>query len=378
MHRLLTLLFVLPLLALSGGARASASALIDLDSRQTILAENPNGTVNVSGMLPLMTVYTALDQIERGRSPVQLFEMVDGPWPGRDGADARVPFAELLEGLLMTGDPKAADAVLAALKLTPEDFDARMRESAEGLGLKRTTFSYPCGAKGACTGTALETAEIAMALYDRFGVSRVWGGSRSSTLSNGTELVNRNLFLPKSPAISGIYAAPEGPGGTASGVILSENPKGTKNRLRRMLAVVLNAGDSDAMQELVSSLMLRGYRDYDTIELYGEGAVVASIPVYKSESATVPAAVARRTFITITNEQMLTQGSEAFELRVRYASPLIAPIEEKAPVGELEVRVSGKPIAVVPLVAAKAVAEGGFWARLRDTVRLALDRDTLH
>ena len=108
MHRLLTFI-LLPLFALPSAVAAS-SVLVDLESSQTILADRPRTPENASSMLPLMTVYTTLELLKNGTIKNNLFESVKNPWSGPD-----ITLADLLQGLLMTGDPDAVEAVRQTL-----------------------------------------------------------------------------------------------------------------------------------------------------------------------------------------------------------------------------------------------------------------------
>lgn len=131
--------------------------------------------------------------------------------------------------------------------------------------------------------------------------------------------------------------------------------------MRRLLAVSLNNNDRDSLRQEISSLLLRGYRDYETLKLYSEGDFVANVPIYKGEETDVRAVVPQTVFITMTTEQMLTAGAKALEVRVRYASPLIAPIKAGQYVGTLEIHAGLKLAQTIPLVAQSDVDEGNFW-----------------
>ena len=111
MHRLLTFI-LLPLFALPSAVAAS-SVLVDLESSQIILSDRPRTPENASSMLPLMTVYTTLELLKNGTIENKLFESVKNPWGGPD-----LTLADLLQGLLMTGDPEAVEAVRQTLKLS--------------------------------------------------------------------------------------------------------------------------------------------------------------------------------------------------------------------------------------------------------------------
>ena len=348
MHRLLTFI-LLPLFALPSAVAAS-SVLVDLESSQIILSDRPRTPENASSMLPLMTVYTTLELLKNGTIENKLFESVKNPWGGPD-----LTLADLLQGLLMTGDPEA-----------------------NALGMFATEFTFPCNENTPCISTAQDMALLAESLYTHHAISRIWGASHSLTLPDGKILHTENFFLEKSPAITGVYVSPKRKHIASSAAVLSENPKGSDGRLRRLLVVSLNNNDRDSLRQEISSLLLRGYRDYETLKLYSDGDFVANVPIYKGEETDVRAVVPQTVFITMTTEQMLTAGAKALEVRVRYASPLIAPIKAGQYVGTLELHAGLKLAQTIPLVAQSDVDEGNFWKRFRDTVRIALSQEILH
>ena len=58
--------------------------------------------------------------------------------------------------------------------------------------------------------------------------------------------------------------------------------------------------------------------------------------------------------------------------RASVRGPLLAPLAAGTPVGELQVDVAGKNVARVPLYPVAAVATGGWWRQLIDTISLWL------
>lgn len=384
MLRILAFLLTLPLAAGCFQAASASSILIDLESGQTVLSENPDVPADASALLPVMAVYAALDVIGSGTGSKTLFDKAPSPWQPAPQKGSKAPevleitLEEQLQGLLMTGDLRALDSILSALGLSQGAFSKSMQAAAEKLGLSGTQFAYPCGESAPCISTAREMARLADALYQDFPIARVWGASASLDLPGGITLKNQNFFLEASPAVAGVYISVSDKDARSSALLLSENPIGSGSRLRRLLAAALNEQSARQMREKISSMMLRGYRDYETLKVFDKGSFVADIPVFKSDSSTVRALAAETAFATITREQMLTSGSEAIELQVRYASPLVAPIEEGAVIGELEIYAGHKLARTVALVAGERIEEGSFWSRLRDTVRLALSQDALH
>lgn len=230
MHRLLTFI-LLPLFALPSAVAAS-SVLVDLESSQIILSDRPRTPENASSMLPLMTVYTTLELLKNGTIENKLFESVKNPWGGPD-----LTLADLLQGLLMTGDPEAVEAVRQTLKLSEKDFSHQLNQTANALGMFATEFTFPCNENTPCISTAQDMALLAESLYTHHAISRIWGASHSLTLPDGKILHTENFFLEKSPAITGVYVSPKRKHIASSAAVLSENPKGSDGRLRRLLVV---------------------------------------------------------------------------------------------------------------------------------------------
>lgn len=359
----------------------AATLLIDLESNQTILEEAPAAPVSAEPMLPLMAVYTALDIAKN--TAFDLFENVPNPWSGKvqnrkDAAESpqTVEFATILQIALMNGSPDAVEAIAPSLGLTQAEFTQRMRMSAEKLGMTSSLFSYPCTNSEPCTSSAEDIAHLALALFRDFSISRIWAAQQRFTASGLPPQTSSNFLLIHSPAISGIFIAPDEKNSCA--VVLSENPRNSGNRIRRLLAVELNAPDQKALRDRLSALFLRAWRDYETLRIYDKGTIVAQIPVFKGRVRKVAGVLNEDLFATLPREQMISNGSNAFDIRVSYSSPLVAPVAQGDLIAEVKIYADGREIANAPLAAAENVPLGGFWARFRDTLRIALDQDVLH
>ena len=84
-----------------------------------------------------MTVYTTLELLKNGTIKNNLFESVKNPWSGPD-----ITLADLLQGLLMTGDPDAVEAVRQTLQLSEKDFSRQLNHTADALGMFATEFTF--------------------------------------------------------------------------------------------------------------------------------------------------------------------------------------------------------------------------------------------
>lgn len=375
------LLLALPLAALLSSPAPASTVIVDLESGQTILEEEPDRAVDASGVAPMVAVYTALDIMrERSRS---LFDMVPSPWPADaskekdDPEPAReIDLATLLQAVLMNGSPEALAAIPAALGMTAEEFSAGMNAALGRAGIAEPKFAFPCSETAPCTASARDVSKIAVSLYERFPIARIWGAAQTLEIPGIPPQQTANFFLERSPAITGIFVSPGN--GQASAAVLSENPRGTEARIRRLIAVELNDPNPGTLRERLTSLFLRAYRDYETLEVYPAGTVAAKLPVFKSSLEEVNAVVPLPVYATTSRERMISEGSKAFDLRVSYSSPLIAPLKQGDRVGELQIFENGRMIVTAPLVAEEDVPLGSFLSRFIDTLRLALGQDALH
>ena len=379
---------------------ASSSCLIDLESGQTILAENENAPTESNATSALMTVYTALSLAkERGES-------LDHPLNFQVAPKRELPKAEVLkssntktdksqekenqnhkaqpsesvsnsniadavEAVLLAADQEALQALVRHFAKDDDSFVERMNELAKQIGMQQSTFKTPFPNNTTLKNrtSVSDTAILSISLYKDFPFSRIWTSEDSMTFNN-REIRNKNFFRTNSSAVKGVFTHLDQD--EASGVILAEDTR-SNGRTRQLLAVVLKEDNRKALQESISALLLRGWRDYETIRLYKGGDIVGSVPVYKGDQAMLPLKSIGDIFVTLTKERMLEKGKNAVDIAIEYKQPLVAPLDTNNFIGTLVVSVDGQIITRSKLVAAQKISRGNFLRRLTDTIKLALN-----
>lgn len=349
--------------ALLASAPVPASTLLmDLESGRTLLAEDADVPEEASGLLPLLAAFTALETArEKGVSPNAA---VPNPW---DANGPGVSLADLVRIVLMNGSRPALDALPQALGESPESFDARMTDAARGAGMRSAEFSLACGAASPCRTSARDVTLLARSLITRHPQTRMWMSSTGIELPGVPEQETSNLFMKRSTAISGVFVSAD----ASCAAVLAENPRRSGPRVRQLLVVALGAQGRGALRDRVSSLLLRGWRDFETLLIYEEGARVAELPVLMGAKRTVSALADRSVFATLSRERMFELGAGAFEYRVRYSSPIIAPVRSGDRLGEAVVLEDGREIASCGLLAAEDVPEGDLRTRFMDRLSAA-------
>ena len=129
--------------------------------------------------------------------------------------------------------------------------------------------------------------------------------------------------------------------------------------------MVLGSPSVQARESGSAALLNYGFNFYETVPLKKAGEMVLKPRVYKGSEKYVGVAPATAVQVTVPRGQA---GTVAVRADVR--QPLIAPLPANAAIGQLQVSVAGKVVANVPLYPVAAVAEGGLWRRLIDTIIL--------
>jgi D-alanyl-D-alanine carboxypeptidase (penicillin-binding protein 5/6) len=133
----------------------------------------------------------------------------------------------------------------------------------------------------------------------------------------------------------------------------------------RLISVVLGSPSVQARESGSAALLNYGFNFYETVPVKKAGEMVSKPRVYKGTQQYIALAPATGVQVTVPRGQAGT-----VTVRTEVRQPLRAPLAANAPVGRLQVSVAGKMVANVPLYPATAVAAGGLWRRLVDTVIL--------
>lgn len=355
---------------------STASCLIDLESGQILLAENASAPIKTASVLPAIAVYATLMELQRNSldisSPLETPVPENRPAtpPASNTADT---IEDALRAILAASSREALAAIANTVFHGAPIMAASMNERAAALGL-HISCSAPAEGQQECISSSEDAARLVSALYRDFPVARILAVAPGAKFGDKV-LPNSNPFLKLSNAVTGLTFIQEAHGW--SGLIIAENPRPT-GRLRRLVAAVLNAEDEKSLRNRLSTMLLRAYRDYDTIRIFDAGDVVAKLPLYRGKTDFVDAIAEKPVYATLSRERMLERGSNAVEIRIERRAPLAAPIHAGDRLGQACIFIDNKLIGTTPIVAATDVQESSFWKRLIDTVRLALDAKREH
>jgi D-alanyl-D-alanine carboxypeptidase (penicillin-binding protein 5/6) len=252
---------------------------------------------------------------------------------------------------------------------TEQAFAGQMNALGKQLRLTNSQFGNSNGwpDEGRTFVTARDLATLAKAsierhpkLYKQFygQPSFTWG----KTLGSGADITqgNRNPILGKIAGADGLKTGHTAEAGYSFTGSAEQNG-------RRLVMVI--AGLTSFNQRIVEStrLMEWGFNAWATKPLFRSGAQVGTAQVQLGSDSDVALLAPRDLAVTLPAG---LGGKTA--MKIRYAGPVKAPIAKGQHIADLIVTSSDTGEQVMPLVAAEAVAEAGFFGRMWTGLRQLL------
>jgi len=240
---------------------------------------------------------------------------------------------------------------------TEETFAQMMNAEANRLGMIGTHFENSSGLPSPQHYTsARDMSLLAIAMIRDFPQYYKYYSIREFE-HNGIKQQNRNGLLEKDTSVDGLKTGHTDSAGFC--LVTSALREGM-----RLVSVVLGSTSMKARENASAALLNYGFTFYDTRLLVKGGATLASARVWKAERSPIDLGLRDDLYMT------LPRGAADIKTVVDVQPRLIAPLAQDANVGSLRVFAGSQALATLPLHPLKAVASGGWWRRLIDTIRL--------
>ena len=351
---------------------APVAYMVDLSSGAVLYSKDPDRRIPPASMAKMMTTHLAFRMIKRGEAKLgQMCQVRPETWRQWHGPEAgstmflspgeQVSVENLLNGIVTLSGNDATVVLAECLAGTEAAFAAQMNQDAKRLGMTNSNFGNTNGwpDEGVTFTTARDLARLAAAtiqetpdLYKRFYQRKefTWG----KTLGAGAPITqgNRNPLLGRVPGADGLktgHTAEAGYGFTGS----------AEQGGRRIVMVVAGLGSFNQRIEESVKFMDWGFRAWKSQPLFNAGEKVAEAQVQLGGDDKVALVAPRAIAVTL-------PAGAAGNIRVRvvYNGPIKAPIAKGQHVADLVVSTPDTPPQTMPLVAAEAVGEAGFFGRI--------------
>ena len=343
---------------------AKAYLLLDYNSGQTLVAQNPDERIEPASLTKLMTAYVTFAALRQKTLTLeQVVPVSTRAWKTEGSRmfiepNKPVTAAELMRGMIVQSGNDACIALAEAIAGSEEVFAQMMTREAQRLGMKNTNFTNSTGLPDPKHYTTARDLSILAAALVRDYPEYYPLYSMKEFRYNNIKQSNRNRLLWLDPTVDGMKT---GHTENAGYCLITSAKRGE----RRLVSVVLGTA-SESMRAIESQKLLNyGFQFYDTVKLYDKNQAVSSLRVWKGDSNTLKAGFASELYVSVPKGQ-----ADKLKATVESRQPLLAPLKAGQSVGTLKLELDGKPFRELPVAALENVDLAGIFGRGWDTIRL--------
>ena len=360
------LIIATPILAKAPTYRTEApiAFMTDLSSGAVLFAKDADRRIPPASMAKMMTAYVAFDLLSKGQLKLDQKVRVSGEtwrkWNNQGStmflaAGDEVSVANLLHGVVTVSGNDACVVLAEGIAGSEEAFTDLMNAKAKELGMENSHFGNSNGwpDEGVTYVTARDLATLALAtardypkLYNRFY-------SQDKFTWNGITQENRDPLLGRVAGADGLktgHTEEAGYGFTGSAI---QND-------RRLIMVIAGLDSYNGRIEESVKFMNWGFRSWKALPLFKKGNKVETAEVQLGSARAVDLIAPRDLALTLPK----IADPSTMRMKVAYDGPIKAPIAKGQQIATLIVSGNDMPDQIMPLVAAEAVEESGFFGQI--------------
>jgi serine-type D-Ala-D-Ala carboxypeptidase (penicillin-binding protein 5/6) len=342
---------------------ARAYILVDYRTGKILASKEAVARMEPASLTKLMTAYVVFGELAAGKlkleEPITVSEHAWRSEGSRTFIELGKPVSvqDLILGMIVQSGNDATIALAERIGGTEDTFVQLMNANAARLGMVGTHFENSSGLPSAQHfSTARDMSLLAIALIRDYPQYYKYYSVREFE-HNGIKQQNRNGLLEKDPTVDGLKTGHTDAAGFC--LVTSALRDGM-----RLVSVVLGSSSMKNRENASAALLNYGYTFYETRLALKGGAVLASSRVWKAQRSPVDLGIKDDLYVT------LPRGESDLKTSAEVLPRLIAPLAPDANVGSVRVFTGSETLATVPLHPLSAVAAGGWWRRLIDTIRL--------
>jgi D-alanyl-D-alanine carboxypeptidase (penicillin-binding protein 5/6) len=342
---------------------ARSYVLVDYRTDKTLASKDSQARMEPASLTKLMTAYIVFQELAAGKLKLdQAVTVSEHAWRSEGSRTfielgKPVSVQDLILGMIVQSGNDATIALAERVAGTEETFAQMMNAEANRLGMIGTHFENSSGLPSPQHyTTARDMSLLAIAMIRDFPQYYKYYSIREFE-HNGIKQQNRNGLLEKDPTVDGLKTGHT----DSAGFCLATSALRDGMRL---VSVVLGSTSMKARENASAALLNYGFTFYDTRLLVKGGTTLATTRVWKAERSPVELGLQDDLYMT------LPRGAADVKTAADVQPRLVAPLALDANVGSLRVFTGSQTLATLPLHPLQAVASGGWWRRLVDTIRL--------
>lgn len=339
--------------------------LIDADTKEVLLAKNPDVRIPPSSMTKLMTAYVVFDQIKKGKISLNNQCLIGKDAWRKSGSSMFLNYGDvvtvenLIQGLLAVSGNDAAIALAESTAGGMTNFISLMNEEAKEIGLTNSHFKNPHGLyEEGHYMSVRDIATLAIRTWQDFPQYSQYLGIPEFTYRNITQR-NRNPLIKQNyeGAIGGKTGHTNEGGYGVIGIVKRDN--------RRLIAVVNKVRTPTQRASAIIKIFDYGFLAYKKLVLFEKNQTVANLQTWLGEEAKIDAVTNQEIALNIPRDKSLN----AIKVRVQYLEPLYTPIAKGTKIANLIVEIDGYKTLQYPLFAKEKISKAGYLKRITQVLR---------
>lgn len=356
---MLSLLAALPARAFD--TRASSAFVFDVATGTVLFEKQADVALPPASMSKLMTLNMLFEALADGRTSLETRFGVSARAKAMGGSTMflnttdRPTVEELIQGIVVMSGNDACVVVAEALGGTDEAFSLMMTERAHALGMTNSNFANSSGWPHPEHRMSMrDLGVLATRLIEEFPQYYPYFNQTEFAFDGRApdNRFNRNPVLQLGIGADGLKTGHT----KEAGFGLVGSALQGERRIVFVISGLESAADRAKDSEAIINWAMRQFAMKTVAEA---GVELARAEVWLGEAADVGLVAGEDITLLVPALQR-----DAVEAQISWTGPLQAPIAAGQEVGRMVIHRAGLPDTEVPLLAAQAVAEAGFMARL--------------
>lgn len=334
---------------------AKAAFVVDATTGAVLLEKSADMRIPTASMSKIMTAGVVFDALRQGQISLdQSFVVSEKAW--RMGGSKMfvevgkaVPVEDLIKGVIVQSGNDATIVLAEGIAGTEEAFAIRMNQLARSWGVRNSNFVNASGWPDPNHySTPRDLGMIAWNLVARYPEGIQYDAMREFTWNKITQ-ANRNPLLGRVDGADGMKTGhTEEAGYGLIGTALRDG-----RRVIMVLSGLASAKDREAEGVRIMEWALKNFK---IAHLLQKGQRVGKAEVVYGVAQAIPLTVGANAMATVP----ATFNAKDLQVKLRYMSPLVAPVQAGQRVGSVIVTVPGAGTQEYPLLAGVDVAKKGF------------------
>ncbi|NLY44526.1 MAG: D-alanyl-D-alanine carboxypeptidase [Tissierella sp.] len=340
--------------------------LMDFDSGEIILAKNEHEKLPPASITKIMTLLIAMENIHNGSMTLDEKVIVSESASKVTGTSVYLDAGEVqsVENLLKAISIRSANDASIALAVhisgSEEAFVNLMNERASQLGMENTNFVNSSGLPAenhyssaydiSIMSRELMKHEAIIPYLTTYMEDMEVGKSKTSIQS----MVNTNRLIKEYQGANGIKT------GSTSEAKYCLSASAKRGDLQ-LIAIVMGVETGALRFSEAMKLLDYGFSNYESVTIGKKGDVLANIPIEKGEEDIIPLMLERDSHL------LLIKGNKGnIEKEMEYPEFVSAPIVQGQKLGEFIVKLDGKEVDRVNLIAKIQIDKGSYSTILKN------------